>query len=368
MKITVEQIREQLANVKHPEKNSDIISLNMVQGVFVKGNDIEVMLSFEKPNDPFMGTLEKSVKDLLTKFAGSDYQVFVGSSIPKKQTPQMQPEIQPAGIKNIIAVASGKGGVGKSTIAANLAVALAADGHSVGLIDADIFGPSVPKMFGLEDAKPEVVEKDGKQLMLPIQKFGIKILSVGFYVEPDSALIWRGPMASNAFKQLIQDADWGELDFLIIDTPPGTSDIHLTMVQNLAITGAVIVSTPQQVALADARKGINMFRSKDINVPVLGLVENMSWFTPEELPENKYYIFGKEGAKNLAEEFNIPLLAQIPLVQSVCESGDSGQPITALTHTALGEAFRNLAIETMKQVDERNLNIEPTKIVEIKHE
>ncbi|HOE04289.1 MAG TPA: Mrp/NBP35 family ATP-binding protein [Bacteroidales bacterium] len=367
MKITVELIREKLSALQHPAKEADIVSLGMVQRVSVKENRIEVMLAFEKATDPFMGSIEKAVKNLISELA-PETQVVVGSSVLKQPAPKKEPESQPAGIKNIIAVASGKGGVGKSTIAANLAVALAADGYTVGLVDADIFGPSIPKMFGIENAHPDTIEKDGRQMMVPVEKFGIKLLSVGFFVEPDSALVWRGPMASGALKQLITEAEWGNLDYLIVDTPPGTSDIHLTLVQTVAVTGALIVSTPQQVALADARKGINMFRSKGIDVPVLGLVENMSWFTPAELPENKYFIFGKEGCKKLSDELGIPLLGQIPLVQSVCESGDNGRPDIALSHSQLGEAFRNLAAETVKQIEMRNVNIAPTKIVEIKHQ
>ena len=229
-------------------------------------------------------------------------------------------------VKNVIAVSSGKGGVGKSTVAANLAVALAKLGYKVGLLDADIFGPSMPKMFQVEDARPYAEQIDGRDLIIPIEKYGIKLLSIGFFVDPDQATLWRGGMASNALKQLIGDANWGELDYFILDTPPGTSDIHLTLVQTLAITGAVIVSTPQQVALADARKGINMYTNDKVNVPILGLIENMSWFTPAELPENKYYLFGREGAKQLAEDMNVPLLGQIPIVQSICENGDKGTP------------------------------------------
>ena len=246
-------------------------------------------------------------------------------------------------VKNVIAVSSGKGGVGKSTVSANLAVALAAEGYRVGLLDADIFGPSVPKMFGLEDAAIYSENKNGRDLIVPAEKFGLKMLSIGFFVDPDTATLWRGSMASNALKQLISDADWGELDYLVLDTPPGTSDIHLTLLQTLAVTGAVIVSTPQKVALADARKGIDMYTNDKVNVPILGLVENMAWFTPAELPQNKYYLFGRDGVKELAEEMGVPLLGQIPLVQSICESGDGGTPVAALENTSTSLAFRQLA-------------------------
>ena len=269
-------------------------------------------------------------------------------------------------VKNIVAVSSGKGGVGKSTVAANLAISLARLGYKVGLLDTDIFGPSMPKMFNVEDARPYAVEKDGRQLIEPVEQYGVKLLSIGFFVNPDTATLWRGGMATNALKQLIADADWGELDYFILDTPPGTSDIHLTLLQTLAITGAVIVSTPQQVALADARKGIDMYRNEKVNVPILGLVENMAWFTPAELPENKYFIFGKEGCKRLAEEMNTPLLAQIPLVQSICESGDNGVPAACNIETITAQAFLNLAQAVVTVVNKRNREQEPTKIVGVK--
>lgn len=269
-------------------------------------------------------------------------------------------------IKKIIAVASGKGGVGKSTVSANLAVALAKLGYKVGLLDADIFGPSMPKMFQVEDARPYAESIDGRDLIMPIEKYGIKMLSIGFFVDPDQPTLWRGGMASNALKQLIGDANWGDLDYFILDTPPGTSDIHLTLVQTLAITGAVIVSTPQQVALADARKGINMYTNDKVDVPILGLVENMAWFTPAELPENKYYIFGKEGAKDLAEEMGVPLLGQIPIVQSICENGDKGTPAALNEDSITGRAFLALAENVVKQTELRNAGHAPTRIVELK--
>jgi ATP-binding protein involved in chromosome partitioning len=246
-------------------------------------------------------------------------------------------------VKHIIAISSGKGGVGKSTVAANLAVALAQMGYRVGLLDADIFGPSIPKMFDIEDARPVADEVDGRTLIVPIEKYGVKILSIGFFVDPGTALVWRGGMASNALKQLICDAEWGELDYFLIDLPPGTSDIHLTLVQTVHLDGAIVVSTPQQVALVDARKGLQMFENDKINVPILGLVENMAWFTPAELPENRYYIFGREGCKRLAEEKGVALLAQIPLVQSICDNGDAGTPAALHADTITGQAFRALA-------------------------
>ena len=267
-------------------------------------------------------------------------------------------------LPNIIAVSSGKGGVGKSTVAANLAVGLARLGHRVGLLDCDIFGPSVPKMFQLEGEQIYSEERDGKTLIIPVEKYGVKILSIGFFVNPDTPTLWRGGMASNALKQLIGEADWGDLDYFILDTPPGTSDIHLTLVQTLPVTGSIIVSTPQQVALADARKGLNMYTNEKVNVPILGLVENMAWFTPAELPENRYYIFGREGVKQLAEEMGVPLLAQIPLVQSVCESGDAGTPAVLDPATPTGNAFLQLAARVVTQTDKRNAELEASKIVE----
>ena len=270
-------------------------------------------------------------------------------------------------VKNIIAVSSGKGGVGKSTVSANLAIALARLGYKVGLLDTDSFGPSMPKMFGVEDVRPYGVEKDGRQLIEPVEKYGVRLLSIGFFVNPDTATLWRGGMATSALKQLIADADWGELDYFILDTPPGTSDIHLTLMQTLSITGAVIVSTPQSVALADARKGIDMYRNDKVNIPILGLVENMAWFTPAELPQNKYYIFGKDGCKNLAKELNCPLLAQIPIVQSICENGDKGTPAASQVDTVTGQAFLSLAQSVVTVVNRRNKEQAPTKIVEVKN-
>ena len=268
-------------------------------------------------------------------------------------------------VKNVIAVSSGKGGVGKSTVSANLAIALARLGYKVGLLDTDIFGPSMPKMFDVEDARPYAVDVDGRKLIEPVEKYGVKLLSIGFFVNSDTATLWRGGMASNALKQLIADANWGDLDYFILDTPPGTSDIHLTLLQTLAITGAVIVSTPQSVALADARKGIDMYRNDKVNVPILGLVENMAWFTPAALPENRYYIFGKEGCKQLAKEMGCPLLAQIPLVQSICDNGDAGTPAVLNTESQTGQAFLNLAQAVVTVTNRRNKELPKTRIVDI---
>ena len=269
-------------------------------------------------------------------------------------------------VKHVIGVVSGKGGVGKSTVASNLAVALAEQGYKVGLLDADIFGPSMPKMFGVEDEPVYMDEVDGRHLIAPVEKYGVKLLSIGFLVEKDNAVLWRGGMASNALKQLIGEANWGDLDYFVIDMPPGTSDIHLTLVQTLAITGAIVVTTPQEVALADAKKGISMFRSDKVNVPVLGIVENMAWFTPAEHPDEKYYIFGNGGGKRLAEALGVDTLAQIPLVAGICENGDKGVP-AALNNTVSGEAFRNLALKVVEAVNNRNEQLPPTQKVELEH-
>ena len=331
---------------------------------------VKVVLEFPRDTDPFLKSTvkaaEAAIKYHCQKLSESSDEVSVEivtefKSAPRPEVGQMLP-----GVKNIIAVSSGKGGVGKSTVSANLAIALARLGYRVGLLDTDIFGPSMPKMFDVEDERPYAVKKDGRDLICPIEKYGVKLLSIGFFVSPTTATLWRGGMATSALKQLIADADWGELDYFILDTPPGTSDIHLTLLQTLPITGAIIVSTPQQVALADARKGIDMYRNEKVNVPILGLIENMAWFTPAELPENKYYIFGKEGCKQLAQEMNVPLLAQIPLVQSICDNGDAGTPAALTSDTATGLAFINLAQAVVTVVNRRNKEQPKTKIVGMK--
>ena len=358
-------ILDALATVTYPGTKKNLVESGMVADTpSINGMKVKVVLQFPRDTDPFLKSTLKAAEAAIHYHVSKDVEVEIETEFKSKPRPEvgkLLPEV-----KNIIAVSSGKGGVGKSTVAANLAISLARLGDKVGLLDADIFGPSMPKMFHVEDARPYAVEKDGRQLIEPIEKYGVKLLSIGFFVNPDTATLWRGGMASNALKQLIADADWGELDYFILDTPPGTSDIHLTLLQTLAITGAVIVSTPQNVALADARKGIDMYRNEKVNVPILGLVENMAWFTPAELPENKYYIFGKEGCKRLAEEMQTPLLAQIPLVQSICESGDDGEPASCHIDTATGQAFINLAQAVVTVVNRRNKEQEPTKIVKVK--
>lgn len=355
-------ILDALATVRYPGTGKNLVEAEMVaDNLRIDGMSVSFSLIFEKPTDPFMKSMVKAAETAIHTYVSPEVEVSI--STESKQAARPEPGKLLPQVKNIISVSSGKGGVGKSTIAANLAVALAKLGYKVGLLDADIFGPSMPKMFHVEEERPYAVEVDGRQLIEPIEKYGVKLLSIGFFVNPDTATLWRGGMASNALKQLIGDADWGELDYFILDTPPGTSDIHLTLLQTLAITGAVIVSTPQSVALADARKGIDMYRNEKVNVPILGLVENMAWFTPAELPENKYYIFGKDGCKNLAKEMNTPLLAQIPLVQSICESGDAGEPAATKVDTVTGQAFLALAQAVVTVTNRRNAEQAPTKIV-----
>lgn len=358
-------ILDALATVRYPGNGKNLIEAEMVaDNLRIDGMKVSFSLIFDRSTDPFMKSVVKSAETAIHTYVSPDVEVTIATEsrqAPRPEVGKLLPQV-----KNVVAVSSGKGGVGKSTVAANLAIALSKLGYKVGLLDADIFGPSVPKMFQVEDAQPVGEEKDGRTLIVPIEKYGIKLLSIGFFVNPNTATLWRGGMASNALKQLVGDADWGELDYFILDTPPGTSDIHLTLLQTLSITGTVIVSTPQQVALADARKGVDMYMNDKVNVPILGLVENMAWFTPAELPENKYYIFGKEGCKQLAEELNVPLLGQIPLVQSICESGDQGTPVALNTDSITGRAFLQLAAAVVRQVDRRNIEMAPTQIVEVK--
>ena len=345
-------ILDALTHVRYPGTGKDIVSSEMIEDdLRIEGNKVTFSLVFDKQNDPFAKSLVKACEQAILTYVSPEVDIKGNITIKSKQ-PIAKPTEKPlSGVKYTVAISSGKGGVGKSTVSANLAVALAKLGYKVGLLDADIYGPSMPKMFGLEQEHPAAELIDGKEWILPIEKYGVKLLSIGFFVDPDKALIWRGAMASNAIKQLINDAQWGELDYFLIDLPPGTSDIHLTLVQALQLSGAIVVSTPQQVALADARKGLQMFQTDKIEVPILGLVENMAWFTPAELPENRYYIFGKDGCKNLAEEKDVPLLAQIPIVQSICESGDTGEPVALKDNSILSEAFRMLATNVVDSLE-----------------
>lgn len=355
-------ILDALATVRYPGNGKNIVEAEMVaDNLRIDGMKVSFSLTFEKPTDPFMKSVVKAAETAIHTYISKEVEVTITTE--SRQAARPEPGKMLPQVKNVIAVSSGKGGVGKSTVAANLAVALSKLGYNVGLLDADIFGPSVPKMFQVEDARPYAETVDGRDLIVPIEKYGIELLSIGFFVDPDQATLWRGGMASNALKQLVGDAKWGELDYFILDTPPGTSDIHLTLLQTLAITGAVIVSTPQEVALADARKGINMYMNDKVNVPILGLVENMAWFTPAELPNNRYYLFGKEGTKRLAEELNVPLLGQIPIVQSICENGDNGTPAALDDNTMVGQAFLELARNVVKQTEKRNAEMAPTEIV-----
>lgn len=358
-------ILDALRNVRYPASGKDIVSAGMVEDdIRIDGNKVSFSLIFDKPTDPFIKSLVRAAEAAISTYISPNVEIK-GNINVKTRTVAPQPAVKPlAQVKHIIGVSSGKGGVGKSTIAANLAVALAREGYKVGLLDADIFGPSVPKMFGIEDAELYMHKVDNRELIIPLEQHGVKVLSIGFLVDKNAPVLWRGSMASNALKQLITDADWGELDYFVIDMPPGTSDIHLTLVQTLAITGVVIVSTPQEVALADARKGINMFLGDKVNVPILGLVENMAWFTPEAHPEERYYLFGREGGVKLAKELNVKLLAQIPLVASVCEGGDNGEPI-ALKDSIMGHEFIHLAHEVVDAVEERVNTLPPTEKVNV---
>ena len=356
-------ILDALATVRYPGNGKNIVEAEMVaDNLRIDGMKVSFSLTFEKPTDPFMKSVVKAAETAIHTYVSKEVEVTITTE--SRQAARPEPGKMLPQVKNVIAVSSGKGGVGKSTVAANLAVALSKLGYKVGLLDADIFGPSVPKMFQVEDARPYAETVEGRDLIVPIEKYGIELLSIGFFVDPDQATLWRGGMASNALKQLVGDAKWGELDYFILDTPPGTSDIHLTLLQTLAITGAVIVSTPQEVALADARKGINMYMNDKVNVPILGLVENMAWFTPAELPNNRYYLFGKEGTKRLAEELNVPLLGQIPIVQSICENGDNGTPAALDDNSMVGQAFLELARNVVKQTEKRNAEMAPTEIVD----
>lgn len=358
-------ILDALQKVTYPGTKKNLVESEMIaDNMRIDGMKVSFSIIFPRDTDPFIKSTLKAAEAQIHYSISKDVEVSITPEF--KQAPRPEVGHQLPGVKNIIAVSSGKGGVGKSTVSANLAVALAKLGYKVGLLDTDIFGPSMPKMFGVEDARPYAVEKDGRQLIDPIEKYGVKLLSVGFFVSPEKATLWRGGMATAVLKQLIADADWGDLDYFVLDTPPGTSDIHLTLLQTLSITGAVIVSTPQNVALADARKGIDMYRNEKVNVPILGLVENMAWFTPKELPNNRYYIFGKDGCRKLADEMGCPLLAQIPLVQGLCESGDEGKPVATNIDSITGRAFLTLAQSVVTVVNRRNKDMGPTKIVQVK--
>ena len=357
-------ILDALKNVRYPGTGKNLVESDMVaDDIRIDGMTVSLSLVFDKPTDPFIKSVVKAAETAIKTFASENAEPRI-AVVSRTVTPKVE-KLLP-GVKNIIGVSSGKGGVGKSTVASNLAVALAQKGYKVGLLDADIFGPSIPKMFGVEDEPVYMDEVDGRHLIAPVEKYGVKLLSIGFLVDKDNAVLWRGGMASNALKQLISDANWGDLDYFVIDMPPGTSDIHLTLVQTLAITGAIVVSTPQEVALADARTGISMFRSDKVNVPVLGIVENMAWFTPANHPDEKYFIFGNGGGKRLAEAIHTQLLAQIPLVAGICDAGDDGRP-AVLNNTVSAAAFASLADKAVEAIEKRNQELPPTHKVELQH-
>jgi ATP-binding protein involved in chromosome partitioning len=362
MTITNEDVLKALSTVEEPDLKKDLVTLNMIKDVKVEGNKVSFTVVLTTPACPLKELIRNNCTAAVQKLDAS-LQVVVNLTADVSSTRNNQPMLP--GVKNIIAIASGKGGVGKSTVTCNLAVALSKMGASVGIIDADISGPSIPVMFDVEDVRPNIVEENGKHVIIPVLQYGIKLISIGFLAPAEAAVVWRGPMASSALKQFLADVEWGDLDYLLIDLPPGTSDIHLSLVQNVPVTGAVIVTTPQKVALADARKGLNMFKQPQINVPILGVVENMAYFTPQELPDSKYYIFGKEGGKQLAAENNVTFLGEIPLVQGIRESGDAGKP-HVMSDDITAEAFKNLAERVAQQVAIRNNNYSATQKVEIK--
>ncbi|GIM50933.1 Mrp/NBP35 family ATP-binding protein [Capnocytophaga stomatis] len=363
-KIEKKSVLEALRKITVPGEGKNMADSGAVQNIVVFGDEVVVDVVINNPSLQAKKRTEVEIMKAIHNEVHEKAKVFVNVKVIAPERPEIKGKPIP-GIKNIVAVASGKGGVGKSTVTANLAVSLAKMGFSVGLLDADIYGPSMPIMFDVADEKPISVNVDGKSKMKPIENYGVKVLSIGFFTNPNQAVIWRGPMAAKALNQMIFDADWGELDFLLLDLPPGTGDIHLSIMQAMPVTGAVVVSTPQKIALADAQKGVAMFQQETINVPVLGIVENMAYFTPEELPNNKYYIFGKEGAKHLSEDLNVPFLGEIPLVQSIRESGDVGRPAALQENTLQAEAFVQLARNVVQSVAERNKSLPPSEAIKI---
>src|SRR6187431_19706 len=366
MKLDRKDILKALETITIAGEGKNMVESGAVKNVITFGNEVVVDLVISTPAMHIKKRAEDDIKKLIhEKFSpDADVKVNIKVETPTQNPNEIKGKAIP-GISNIIAVASGKGGVGKSTVTANLAVTLAKMGFKVGILDADIYGPSMPIMFDVENEKPISIEVNGKSKMKPVESYGIKMLSIGFFTSPSQAVIWRGPMASKALNQMIFDANWGELDFMLIDLPPGTGDIHLSIMQSLPVTGAVVVSTPQAVALADAKKGVSMFLSEAINVPVLGIIENMAYFTPEELPNNKYYIFGKEGAKNLAADLNVPFLGEVPIVQSIREAGDFGRPAAMQTASPIEAVFEEVTRIVVQEVVSRNENLEPTEAIKI---
>lgn len=364
MKLDKKDILAALETITVSGEGKNMVESGAVQNVITFADEVIVDLVLTTPALHIKKRAEADVINTIKDKVHPDAQVKVNIKVNAPEKPQIKGKHIP-GIHNIVAIASGKGGVGKSTVTANIAVTLAKMGFKVGVLDADIYGPSIPIMFDVAHEKPLSVNVNGKSKMKPVENYGVKVLSIGFFTQPNQAVIWRGPMAAKALNQLIFDANWGELDFMLVDLPPGTGDIHLSIMQSMPITGAVIVSTPQNVALADARKGVAMFQQESINVPVLGIIENMAYFTPEELPENKYYIFGKEGAKNLAEDLEVPFLGEIPLVQSIREAGDVGRPAAMQTGTPLENAFESLTRNVVQETVNRNENLPPTQAIQI---
>jgi ATP-binding protein involved in chromosome partitioning len=358
--ITKEKVLEALSYVEDPDLKKDLVTLGMIRDLEIRGKEVSFSVVLTTPACPMKDMIQRACVNAIQHYVDKEAVVKAFMTSNVTTTRKDERPILPK-VKNIIAIASGKGGVGKSTIACNLAAGLAAQGAKVGLIDADIYGPSVPLMFDVMNEKPRVKEVDGKNMIIPVENYGVKLLSIGFFADPSQPIVWRGAMAHKALNQMLSDALWGDLDYMLIDLPPGTGDIHLSLVGAVPLTGALIVSTPQDVALADARKGIAMFQLAQINVPVLGIVENMSWFTPAELPENKYYIFGKDGAKALADELQIPLLGQIPLVQSIRESGDAGRPAVLQENTPQAIAFHDLVARVAQEIAIQN-SIEKTPV------
>jgi ATP-binding protein involved in chromosome partitioning len=361
--MTREDVLKALSNVQEPDLGKDLVTLNMVKDIVIDGNKVSFTVVLTTPACPMKDMIGNACKNAVQLLVLKEAEVQVNftsqTTSNRKDNAQVLPKV-----KNIIAIVSGKGGVGKSTVAANFAMALCKGGASVGLMDADIYGPSVPIMFGVRGERPLMKDVDGKGMIEPLQKFGLKLMSIGLLVDDKNAVVWRGPMASSAIKQFITDVDWGELDYLIVDMPPGTGDIHLTMMQTVPVTGVIVVTTPQDVALADAKKGIAMFGQAQINVPIIGLVENMSWFTPAELPNNKYYIFGKDGGRNLASEYELPFLGQIPLVQSIREGGDAGKPALTNDNDLISQkAFEDFAGAAVRSIAMRNANVKQTEVI-----
>lgn len=354
-----------LSNVQEPDLGKDLVTLNMVKDIAIDGNKVSFTIVLTTPACPMKDMMGNASTNAIKLLVNKDAEVSINFTA-NTSSARLDAGTALPGVKNIIAVVSGKGGVGKSTVSANLALALAAGGAKVGLMDADIYGPSVPIMFGVRGERPLMKDAgNGKGVIVPLEKHGIKLMSIGLLVDDKNAVVWRGPMASSAIRQFITDVEWGELDYLVVDMPPGTGDIHLTMVQTVPVTGVIVVTTPQAVALADAKKGIAMFGQAQVKVPIIGLVENMSWFTPAELPENRYYLFGKDGGKHLADEYELPFLGQIPLVQSIREGGDKGIPALAGDDPISRQAFMEFASRAVRSIAMRNAKMAPTKVVEI---